>query len=212
MAQEDWQGRLADVVAREVKRYRHDRGLTAQQLADRCAQLGVAFPRAVLANFENRRRPTVSIAELLVLAAALDVPPMLLLVPLGRVDSIEILPGRCLPPRRALGWLDGEESFDLETDEARGLDWMDRRSTRLLYDRHDELQYELLEGTLWEGISTLDKDGSPRVIASGRDMRRRREGDLRAVRRRMRELKLMPPELPEELAYLDELPGDGGDL
>lgn len=211
MSQEDWPARLARIVATEVKRYRRERGLTAQQLADRCAELGVAFPRAVLANFESGRRPTVSIAELLVLAAALDVPPMLLLVPLGRVDMVEILPGRLLPPRRALGWLDGEESFDLEANEARGLDWMDRRSTRLLYDRHAELEDELLESSLWEGIRTLDEGGSPRVAMSGREMRRRFEGDLRAVRRRMGELELIPPELPEELAYLDQLVSDGGE-
>ena len=64
-----------------------------QQLADRTAELGMPIPRSVLANLESGRRDTVSVAEVLVLAAALDVAPIELICPVGFDKQTEMLPG-----------------------------------------------------------------------------------------------------------------------
>ena len=71
---DDWPARVAATVAREVRRYRESQRpkMSAQQLADRTAELGAPIPRSVLANLESGRRETVSVAEILVLAAALE--------------------------------------------------------------------------------------------------------------------------------------------
>jgi hypothetical protein len=58
----------------------------------------------VLTNIENGRRETVTLAEWLVLAAALRVPPLLLVFPVGRVDVVEPLPGFEVDPLTALHW------------------------------------------------------------------------------------------------------------
>ncbi|MFI9598052.1 hypothetical protein [Nonomuraea sp. NPDC052265] len=55
----------------------------------------------------SRQRATVSVPELLVVARALDVPPLTLLAPPAGNDSVEILPGVETDPHEALGWLDG---------------------------------------------------------------------------------------------------------
>ncbi|MFD0393285.1 helix-turn-helix domain-containing protein [Streptomyces nogalater] len=68
-----WSERLALSVAQEVRRHRQRLGVSAQQLSERCAELGMPIQRSVLANMESGRRSTVTVAEVLILAAALDV-------------------------------------------------------------------------------------------------------------------------------------------
>ncbi|MFE2132271.1 helix-turn-helix domain-containing protein [Streptomyces sp. NPDC059466] len=110
----DWSARLALGVAREVRRHRQAQGLSAQQLADRCAQIGMPIQRSVLANLESGRRTTVNIAELLVLAHALDVPPGVLLFPVGYEQQTEVLPGGYAEPGFAVEWLAGRSFLSRE--------------------------------------------------------------------------------------------------
>ncbi len=78
--------------------------MSAQQLADECERLGYPVARSVLTNLENGYRDSVSISEWLILAAALRVPPMLLVFPLGRYDQIEPLPDVQVAPWDAVTW------------------------------------------------------------------------------------------------------------
>lgn len=87
-----WRERTTDAVGDAVARYRKERGLSAQQLADRCAQLGGSLPRGVIAKLESRSRGSVTVDELLVLAEALGVPVVRLLAPLDNGD-VELFPG-----------------------------------------------------------------------------------------------------------------------
>jgi transcriptional regulator with XRE-family HTH domain len=116
MAQENWQAQLTRMVASQVRRYRTERGMSAQALADRCEQLGFAIPRPVLSNLENGRRESVSLAEVLVLAAALDVPPIELALPLGVQEEIEILPGLVAPTWDAARWVEGSSAPAVEAE------------------------------------------------------------------------------------------------
>jgi transcriptional regulator with XRE-family HTH domain len=68
--------------------------------------------RSVLANLESGRRTTVNLAELLVLAAALGVPPVTLLFPAGYVRDVEVLPGVRKDPVVATDWFVGESFLD----------------------------------------------------------------------------------------------------
>lgn len=105
----DWAERLAATIAGEVFRYRRNQNMSAQALSDRCTELGATIPRAVISNLENGRRTSVSVAELLVLAAALDVPPAALVFPVGYTERTEALPGAEVPPFEAVRWFAGEE-------------------------------------------------------------------------------------------------------
>ncbi|MFI6105803.1 helix-turn-helix domain-containing protein [Streptomyces sp. NPDC051310] len=112
MAQEDvadldWGSRLTQNIAREVRRYRQKKGLSAQQLSDRTVELGMPIQRSVLANLESGRRTTVTVAEVLVLAAALGVPPGVLIFPVGFAQHCENLPGSFPEPIWAIEWLSG---------------------------------------------------------------------------------------------------------
>ncbi|MFJ8309824.1 MULTISPECIES: helix-turn-helix domain-containing protein [unclassified Streptomyces] len=115
MAQhDDWNMRIARRVGREVARAREgsvdERGrkLSAQTLADRCAALGHPLDRSVIAKLEKGIRQTVSVADLLVLAKALDLPPLALVFPVGYEEETEVLPERLEHPVTGLRWASGE--------------------------------------------------------------------------------------------------------
>ncbi|MCL6302934.1 helix-turn-helix domain-containing protein [Streptomyces kronopolitis] len=105
----DWAERLAATIAGEILRYRRNQKMSAQRLSDRCAELGMDVPRATISNLENGRRTSIAVAELLVLAAALDVPPAALVFPVGYTEETEALPGAMTPPYEAVRWFGGEE-------------------------------------------------------------------------------------------------------
>jgi transcriptional regulator with XRE-family HTH domain len=82
---------LSDVVAAEVVRIRRAAGLTRDDLAERCARRGLPLTTSTIANIETgrrdgdgRRRREVTVDELVVLADALKVAPVLLVFPVGQ--------------------------------------------------------------------------------------------------------------------------------
>src|SRR5689334_10593960 len=128
----NWSTLVARRIAAQVRYWREQRGMTAVQLANRTRELGYHLPRSVLANLENNRRDTVTVAETLILAAALDVPPVLLLAPVGREPEIEVLPGTRATPWHARGWLHGATEPDYKGFSATL--WQQSRRILVLYD------------------------------------------------------------------------------
>jgi transcriptional regulator with XRE-family HTH domain len=189
---------MTRTVAEEIRRYRLARRLSAQQLADRCAELGMPIRRSVLANLENGRRDAITIAELLVLAHALDVSPILLVFPVGRRDEVEALPGRSLPTWDAALWLSGTARLQ-ETATGLDVEWAGPDDVIPLYERHEQLVFEWLRRP-WEAIWAETEEGEKQAIAQMRDEYIK---DLYRVRAVMRDQGLIPPELPDDLAHID---------
>ncbi|MEW2518159.1 helix-turn-helix domain-containing protein [Actinacidiphila alni] len=108
MEQMDWAALVGRTVAGEVRRYRQMRGMSAQQLSDRCGELGMKIPRTVLSNIENGRRGNIGVAEILILGRALEVPPASLVFPVGYVEEVEALPNEKMHPLHAVRWFSGE--------------------------------------------------------------------------------------------------------
>lgn len=129
-----WSAILTRRVAAQVRYWREQRGMTALQLARRTDQLGYHLPRSILANLENNRRDTISVAELLILAAALDVPPVLLIAPVGRERDLEVLPGTPATPWRVRGWIHG--AVELQYQGSSAALWQQSRRAIALYDIH----------------------------------------------------------------------------
>jgi transcriptional regulator with XRE-family HTH domain len=101
VTQTDWPARIAATVASQVRLYRRERKLSGQKLVDKMAELGLKFPRSVLANLETGRRETITVAELIILARALEVAPLELLIPAG---GAEMLPGVLWSHQDASQW------------------------------------------------------------------------------------------------------------
>jgi transcriptional regulator with XRE-family HTH domain len=86
----DWAADLHARIAAAIKKHREPR--SAQDIADTTARLGYPISRAQIANYESGRKKNLDIAELLILAAALDVPPLVLLYPDLPAGDVEIIP------------------------------------------------------------------------------------------------------------------------
>jgi transcriptional regulator with XRE-family HTH domain len=103
-----WAERVTQSIAGEIRQRRKARGMSAEDLAAACGDLGMPIPRSTLADLENGRRASISVAEWLAIAAALDVPPVMLLCPVGTAETAEVLPGAEAPAFRAAQWVAGE--------------------------------------------------------------------------------------------------------
>ena len=108
----DWSARLARDVGRNVKAIRTSKHpkLSAQALAERTRELGHQIQRAVIANLESGRRGSITLADIYVLARALNVPPLALLAPLTSEHLVEVLPGRFMTAWDAVGWFNGNSN------------------------------------------------------------------------------------------------------
>ena len=113
----EWSSRIAASVGERVAYFREritdERGrkLTAQGLADRCTQLGLPLTRPTVAKLEKGLRDTITVGEVQVLAAALGVPPIALVYPLGQRQAVEILPGTQAETWAAVKWFTAEGPF-----------------------------------------------------------------------------------------------------
>lgn len=116
MTQEDAGGRWAkDLhkrVGASIRQARAGRGMSAQQVADKTASVGYPVSRSQIANYESGRKQSLDIAELLVIAATLEVPPVSLLLG-GHPDrDVEVLPGQTMQTTAALSWFSGDDSYE----------------------------------------------------------------------------------------------------
>lgn len=168
--------------------------MSAQQLADRTSELGFPIARSVLANLESGRRETITVPELFVISAALDVPPILLLVPLGRVDAVEALPDLPISAWNAARWLRGDGLYPTKAmteAEQVGFDaFHDASRTVSLFIRHEDLMLSL-------GNTLMRPEPTPEHVDG-------LERQIRQVRADMRALGLTPPLLPADLRYVEK--------
>src|SRR2546429_9056210 len=96
--QTPWAARITRAIAGEIRQRRTARGMSAEDLAAACADLGMPIQRSTLADLENGRRASISVAEWLAIAAALDGPPALLLCPGRPAGTARAVPRSPAPP------------------------------------------------------------------------------------------------------------------
>ena len=211
MTQNDWQGRFTGRVADAVRRYRKERGMSAQGLADACAALGYEIPRTAIANLENGRRSGVEIAELLVFAQALDVPPIALLLPVGVAGEVEVLPGRSVPIWDAVSWITAETLVGDEPSPG--------TVEEVLYELRAHAQ---AINSLQKAVAFADETRRGTSLIRDPDQRSRSAEmlskmdsyaseyarDLRDFRAKLRGRGIEPPSLPDDLDHLDNIDGD----
>lgn len=227
-----WSGpSLSDRVAEQIIRYRNRPSvdLTREQLAERCKELGApGLTFAALTNIETgrrkdgRRRRDITVDELVVIARALRVPPILLVFPLGTTDLSEIVPGVEISTRSALEWFAGNSAFPTvgdpgggKYDPATGLrdwyndpeaDWEVGAAPTILFDKHHRLHQEWASAAsranqlYWNDAGELDDAASKRAALRWRS---EAERELRSVRADMRRHGLKPPKLPDYLEHID---------
>ncbi|GII89707.1 hypothetical protein Ssi03_76970 [Sphaerisporangium siamense] len=138
----EWAGRIARDVGERVQQARRRQRMSAQALADRCAELGLPMDRSVIAKLERGLRQGVSLAEVLVMARALEVPPLQLMLPIGHAVTAEVLPGVTVDTWQAAQWIEGSAPFPTDRgDDERGVtspagDWSHGAAAVRLWREH----------------------------------------------------------------------------
>ncbi|WP_371588277.1 helix-turn-helix domain-containing protein [Streptomyces virginiae] len=101
---------------------RAKKGWSATELGDQLAAVGVPWNRSVVANFENGRRPLVSVTEWLALARVLDVAPLHLLVepegPGAPMGTFQVTPTEAARADDVRSWIRGFAAMP-DTDSGR---------------------------------------------------------------------------------------------
>ncbi|MGW2406024.1 transcriptional regulator [Streptomyces sp. NPDC001739] len=107
----EWTDHVMATVAAEVRRRRKELRMSAQDLADACAELGHPIPRNVIANMESGRRATLPLVDVMVLAQALHTNPICLIYPIGYVAEVQRLPyEHRVSPWDAMHWFTAHDS------------------------------------------------------------------------------------------------------
>lgn len=108
-----WPAELTRAMGRAIRHYRTRRGgMSAEQLAEAVSIMGLRYTRTQVSNLESGRRDSVTVGEVFAFAAALDVPAVLLLLPIGSAEAVELLPNRSTDPWTAYRWMLGELTMD----------------------------------------------------------------------------------------------------
>ena len=81
--------------------------MSAHELAEETARLGYPITRSQIANYESGRKQSLDVAELMVIAAALDVAPLELLFPDKPDQTVQMLPGQTATTSDAISWFTG---------------------------------------------------------------------------------------------------------
>jgi len=105
-----WAEALHGRIAHAIRTARQGR-MSAQQLADETERLGYGISRSQIANYESGRKQSLDVAELLVIAAALKVPPVTLLFGGPPDADVEILPGWIKPTYFGIAWFSGDRDL-----------------------------------------------------------------------------------------------------
>lgn len=101
-------GRVGQVLAQQLRRVRESRHVTYTDLVKRLDDLGHPIPILGLRRIERGER-RVDVDDLVALARALRVPPVLLLFPVDAEGPlVELVPGGFADPNAALAWFTGE--------------------------------------------------------------------------------------------------------
>lgn len=203
-----WPEALTAVIGRRVAHFRKQRKLSAQQLSDALRdRLGVDMKRSVLGDLENGVRKTVSVSEVFAIAFVLEVPPLLLVAPVGdkQTPDVEVLPRISVDPWSVVRWAAGE-GFHGQLDDA-APDYEALVDLLRLYRRHDRLLDEWDDAQRLVHSVPLLPDVIQEPERRGLTQLRTITDDLTALRRLIRQHGAQPPPLPVQLQYLDDRKG-----
>lgn len=208
MTPDQWPAAFTARIAQGLREARKAAGLTMGEVAHGCADRGLTeFTEHSMKNLESGRKASITIADFVVLADVLGVPPVTLLFPLGTSATVEVLPGREVSTWDALAWFTGETPLDQPAAEGTARDVLD------VFRHHGDLvtaatsSNALARERRRTASTTLDRARRATLLQRAEGYEEHAFEDcqeLRAFRGRMRERGLVPPSLPGELAFVDQ--------
>ncbi|MFT3660010.1 MAG: helix-turn-helix transcriptional regulator [Gordonia sp. (in: high G+C Gram-positive bacteria)] len=189
---EGWNQQTTERIASSVQARRKAKKMTAAQLADRTAELGHPLSRSVISDIETGRKRSLEVGELIVLAAALGVPPIVLIYPDIPDGEVEALPGWQVPSGAALDWFSGDGALS----RTRTADDITHFETLPVDRDQQELvravrAYRRTKRALMRMIADemiADDSRTPAEIEAGRRIQRQLSEEVERLRERIGEL------------------------
>ncbi|MFJ3093606.1 helix-turn-helix domain-containing protein [Streptomyces hydrogenans] len=203
----NWNTVIARRVGERVAYFRKrvgEKGITAQALADRCAELGHPLDRTVIAKLEKGLRQSVTVADLVVLANALGVSPTALVVPIDQDTTVRILPNHDVPAYDAMTWFTGEQQ---ELWAHQLPDYSGDFALLDIYRAHERSVAEWRRAFTQAAQWALKASEDPAAEARNAMLTTLIDGserELRRIRHELRRAGSRLPRLPEELEHIDE--------
>lgn len=208
MTPNQWPTVFTARIAQGMREARKAAGLTMGEVAQGCADRGLTeITEHSVKNLESGRKTSITIADFLVLADVLGVPPVALLFPLGSSATVEVLPGREVSTWDALAWFTGEAPSSQPAPEGTAQNLLD------VFRTHGDLVAAAMASTTLAkerrraASTTLDRARRAALLdrATGYEENAFEDcQDLLAFRTHMRERDLVPPALPAEIAFIDQ--------
>jgi transcriptional regulator with XRE-family HTH domain len=208
MTPDQWPTAFTGRIAQRLRDARKAAGLTMAEVAQGCADRGLPeFTEHSMKNLESGRKTSITVADFVVLADVLGVPPVALLFPLGSSATVEVLPGREVSTWDAVAWFTGETPLNEPAPEGTARDVLD------VFRHHGDLvaaatsSHALARERRRAASTTLDRTRRATLLQRAEGYEEHAFEDcqeLRAFRGRMRERDLTPPALPDELAFVDQ--------
>ncbi|MCP9271245.1 helix-turn-helix domain-containing protein [Mycolicibacterium arenosum] len=185
---QEWADELHRRVAAAIKAARS--GRSAQWLADETERIGFPITRAQIANYESGRKKGLDLTELLMLAAALRVPPVVLLFPDLPDGPVEALPGITVDSWDAAAWFSGEA----RAPDAGAGEKPETAESKRIWAVRERLTQLASIGRFYDWIKEIGKRSTP----------------LRPGDPEMRAFKLQLESLRDEVARLEEIIRENG--
>ncbi|MFE2426988.1 helix-turn-helix domain-containing protein [Streptomyces sp. NPDC059373] len=207
MNTDDWPKQLTARVAEQLRRFRREAGLTVAQVAQRCAELGLAVPGTTITNLENGRRHSVDLAEFLVLAEVLGVPPINLLFPLDMTPTVDVLPGRTVSTWDGVAWFAGETPAETAATTGSPRELLDTFRAHSDAVAAAAVSTSMAKDRRRKASTTLDPGRRADLLETAAGYEQLAFDDcreLRSYREGMRDRGLVPPALPAGLAFVDQ--------
>lgn len=210
MTENAWPRSLTKIQGALIAHHRDRRGLNHTDLVERVSALGVEMQRTTLINIEQGRRKAISVPEIYAFAYALQIPPILLLVPLGNVDEVEILRGKNVAPWVATRWVRGDGVLDAPIDGSIPQEGPLRDEFDALLHHGEVLMWHRFLDDVQHALVSLhhrQKEQGPdaRVPADGPTLREQldlKKWEVQSWRNRLREQNLIPPPIWPDVARL----------
>ena len=202
MTDDSWPRSLTKIQGALISHHRERRGMSHVELVERVSALGVEMQRTTLINIEQGRRKAISVPEVYAFSYALNIPPILLLVPLGNVDSVEILKGKTVAPWVATKWVQGYGLLDAPIDGKVSSDGPLREKFDALLHHGEILMWHRFLDDLQHEAITLSSRLDDNFSSKLQDEVEQKVFQVKGWRSRIREDGLVPPPLWPEFVAL----------
>lgn len=194
----EWSADLTRSIAGNLRRCRKAKRWSARELSETCDVLGYPIPRTTISDLENGRRLFLSVAELLMLARALEVSPLELVFPQDQDEDVRLSPEEWFPSVDAARWWSGAPMDGVARDAVSDYTQRHGDDPDSLFEQHERLITAIRYCyRCAKGAQTHDGADKARVDLQAQVQR------LDRLRRSIRGTGYVPPRLPDDLAYLE---------